>query len=116
MLLRNIIKPKSLSSIRLNSTSSSLSTIPLNNLDASWFKLNNEERQQVYSSLVEKQKLDWKTLSIDEKRAAYFVSFGPHGPRKPIVEEGYNTKVFLGVLAAIAAAGGIYYTARTYGK
>lgn len=46
------------------------STVPsLSNLGASWKTLSTEERQSVYTEVVEKQKQDWKQLSIDEKRA-----------------------------------------------
>ncbi|TIC00155.1 Glc-6-P isomerase [Wallemia mellicola] len=91
------------------------STVPsLSNLGASWKTLSTEERQSVYTEVVEKQKQDWKQLSIDEKRAAYFISFGPHGPRTPVVEQGGNTKVFVGVLGALAATAAIYFGVRSF--
>lgn len=46
------------------------STLPsLNNLNASWNTMSTEEKQAVYTDVVERQKQDWKELSVDEKRA-----------------------------------------------
>lgn len=47
---------------------------------------------------------------------AYFVSFGPHGPRKPITASGQGAKTFAGVLAALGITTGVYYTMRANGK
>ena len=51
------------------------STLPsLTNLNASWNGLSTEEKQSVYTDIVERQKEDWKELSVDEKRAGGFPS------------------------------------------
>ncbi|TIA91101.1 hypothetical protein E3P99_01256 [Wallemia hederae] len=91
------------------------STLPsLTNLNASWNGLSTEEKQSVYTDIVERQKEDWKELSVDEKRAAYFIAFGAHGPRKAIIEEGGNTKVFVGVVASLAATAAIFFGVRSF--
>lgn len=45
------------------------SVIPLSNVEAQWEKLNAEDQAQVYAQLEEATKKDWKTLSMDEKKA-----------------------------------------------
>lgn len=40
--------------------------------------------------------------------AAYYISYGAHGPRAPIVPPNTNGKVFIGVVAGILAAVGIF--------
>lgn len=45
------------------------SIIPLSNVEAQWEKLTQEERLTVHDQLEELQKKDWKTLSLDEKKA-----------------------------------------------
>ena len=48
------------------------SIIPLSNVEAQWANLSQEEQITVHSQLEVLQKKDWKTLSIDEKKAGEF--------------------------------------------
>ncbi|OCH88817.1 cytochrome c oxidase subunit IV [Obba rivulosa] len=82
--------------------------IPLSNVEAQWERLSPDEQLAVHQQLEELQKKDWKTLSIDEKKAAYYVAFGPHGPRAPTHKPGDTVKLLLGTLAGIAVAGGVF--------
>lgn len=51
------------------STAATGSVIPLSNVEAQWERLSQEEQLAVHQQLEEIQKRDWKTLSIDEKKA-----------------------------------------------
>jgi len=72
-----------------------------------------QEQEGIFKELEELQKKDWKELSVDQKKAAYFVSFGPHGPREPILPEGSQVKVAAGVIGLIAVAAGTFFLIRT---
>lgn len=48
-------------------------------------------------------------------QTAYFVAFGPHGPRTPANEPGHSLKVFVGVTALVAVAYGVFAFARSQG-
>ena len=48
--------------------------------------------------------------------AAYYVAFGPHGPREPILAPGGGTKIVGGIVASVLAAGALFYTVRLFGK
>ena len=48
--------------------------------------------------------------------AAYYVAFGPHGPRTPVNPPGTSAKVTAGVFGLIAAAGAVFATVRALGK
>ncbi|SPO30166.1 probable cytochrome-c oxidase chain V precursor [Ustilago trichophora] len=85
------------------------------NIEASWKTLSKEEQYGIFRQLEELQRKDWKELSVDEKKAAYFVSFGPHGPRKPITASGQGAKTFAGVVAALGVTTGVYYLMRSNG-
>jgi cytochrome c oxidase subunit 4 len=50
----------------------SASDIPLSNLEAQWDRLTADEQAAVYGRLEEIQKRDWKTLSLDEKKAGAY--------------------------------------------
>ena len=45
------------------------SAVPLSNVEAQWERLSPEEQLTVHQQLEELQKKDWKTLSVDEKKA-----------------------------------------------
>ncbi|KAF7301191.1 hypothetical protein MIND_00683700 [Mycena indigotica] len=87
--------------------------IPLSNIEAQWALLSPDEKSSVAEQLEVIQKRDWKLLSQDEKKAAYYVAFGPHGRRKPIHEKGDGFKIFLSVSAAVAVSGVLFYTIRS---
>lgn len=46
--------------------------VPLSNVEAQWEKLTKADRETVQRQLEEIQKKDWKTLSVDEKKAGAF--------------------------------------------
>ncbi|KAJ7477302.1 cytochrome c oxidase subunit IV-domain-containing protein [Mycena galericulata] len=89
-----------------------VAAIPLSNIEAQWAILSPDEKSSVAEQLEELQKRDWKLLSGDEKKAAYYVAFGPHGRRKPIHEKGEGFKIFLGTLGACGAGLALFLAIR----
>jgi hypothetical protein len=51
------------------------SIIPLSNVEAQWQRMSKEDKIIVHSQLKALQKKDWKTLSLDEKKACGFSCF-----------------------------------------
>ncbi|KAG8773222.1 Cytochrome c oxidase subunit 5A [Serendipita sp. 398] len=92
------------------------SIIPLSNIQAQWESMTEQERSLVHRQLEELQAKDWKSLSLDEKRAAYWVSFGPHGSRVPASQPGEGGKIALGILGAFAATGVLWALVRANGQ
>ncbi|KAG6899744.1 hypothetical protein C0993_007231 [Termitomyces sp. T159_Od127] len=95
-------------------TASKVTPISLANVEAQWSKLSSEEKLSVHEQLEEVQKRDWKTLTLDEKKAAYYVAFGPHGPRTPISQPGDALKIFFWTMTLVAAGGCLFATARYF--
>ncbi|KAI0261397.1 cytochrome c oxidase subunit IV family [Gloeopeniophorella convolvens] len=89
------------------------SAIPLSNVEAQWASLSPAEQTAVHQQLEELQRKDWKTLSLSEKKAAYYVAFGPHGPRAPVNPPGTSVKVLAGVTVLIGTAGLLYAGVRS---
>ncbi|GAW00078.1 cytochrome c oxidase subunit v [Lentinula edodes] len=79
-----------------------------------WEKMNAEDKSTVHEQLEEIMKKDWKQLSLDEKKAAYYVAFGPHGPRAPVSKPGDGWKIFAGTAALVGVTGIIYYAIRIF--
>ncbi|ORY44277.1 cytochrome c oxidase subunit IV-domain-containing protein [Leucosporidium creatinivorum] len=96
------------------SLSTSPSAVSLSNIEASWKSLTPAEQESTFKALEELQKKDWKELSLDEKKASYYVAFGPHGPREPIAASGTST--LAGVAVAVAVAGGLFAIVRSLGQ
>ena len=46
--------------------------IPLSNVEAQWQKMTADEQLTVHQQLEELQRRDWKTLSLDEKKAGMY--------------------------------------------
>ncbi|KAL1930515.1 hypothetical protein VTP01DRAFT_10677 [Rhizomucor pusillus] len=90
-------------------------SISLQDIEPKWQTLPQAERDAVYKHLDELQTQDWKTLLAEEKRAAYFVAFGPHGPRRPLTQPGHLWRVLAGVSGALAISSGIMYATRVGG-
>ncbi|CCU98373.1 unnamed protein product [Malassezia sympodialis ATCC 42132] len=83
----------------------------LPNIEGMWPNMAKEEQYSVYKAVEELQRKNWKELSMDEKKAAYFVSYGPYGPRKAVVPQGQTGKVALGVaVGVLLGLGGFYST------
>ncbi|GMK54249.1 hypothetical protein CspeluHIS016_0108350 [Cutaneotrichosporon spelunceum] len=110
---RLLTRAASTSSVHVVNQSSNSSAPLLGNIEASWSSLPAAEQAEVYQALEEIQKKDWKELTVDEKKAAYFVSFGPHGPRAPVLPPGGKMKIFAGTLAGVAVALGVFAAVRS---
>jgi len=85
------------------------------NIEARWRDLSPLEQATMTRQLEEAQKYDWSTLSLDEKKASYWIAFGPHGPREPFHAPGNGFKVFTGVVIVLAVSTGLFYLTRHYG-
>jgi cytochrome c oxidase subunit 4 len=85
-----------------------ISNPTLANIESRWEDLPPQEQADLWMSLRDRMKTDWKELTMQEKKAAYFIAFGPHGPRRPPPpDEGrkvlfLSTAVIFGAFAVFA--------------
>ncbi|KAJ1931231.1 cytochrome c oxidase, partial [Linderina pennispora] len=66
--------------------------------------LPKTEQVQVIKRLNEVMKGDWTKVSVEDKKAIYYATYGPHNYRRPHVKKGDNMKVAIGVIATIAVS------------
>ncbi|WFD33369.1 Cytochrome c oxidase subunit 5B, mitochondrial [Malassezia cuniculi] len=85
----------------------------LPNIESHWTKISKEEQYAVYKALEEVQRKDWNELTLDEKKGAYFVAYGPYGPRKPVVPKGQTVRVVLGTALFVGLGIGIFAFVRS---
>ncbi|KAI9495048.1 cytochrome c oxidase subunit IV [Zychaea mexicana] len=90
-------------------------TVSLQNLETRWKTLAPAEKSIITKHLEELQTKDWKTLSLKEKKAVYYVAFGAHGPREPLTQPGHASKVVAGVIGVLTVSSGLMYLTRAYG-
>ena len=83
------------------------------NLESRWEKMTVEEQEDIISQLAERQKGPWNELTPNEKRAAWYISYGSWGPRKPIHPEGETFKIALGIAGVVAAGAAVFTICRS---
>lgn len=85
-----------------------ISSPTLMKLDQRWENMSSEEQNDIIGQLSERQKGSWKDLTVEEKKAAWYISYGAWGPRRPIHGKGDSSKIFWGVIGICAAAGALF--------
>lgn len=83
-------------------------------LEKRWPKMSLEEKDELRALLQERQNGPWNELTKAEKRAAYYIAFGAHGPRTIIHGPGFYKKVFFGTALALSVALSIFGTIRYF--
>ncbi|KAK6205401.1 cytochrome-c oxidase subunit VA [Scheffersomyces amazonensis] len=85
-----------------------LSNAYVGKLETRWTSLPKEDQSALIDSLKTRMELPWQELTPAEKKAAYYISFGEWGPRRPLYGPGDQAKVVYGVLGGIFASIVIY--------
>lgn len=99
--------------VRLNSTVAKASPAPLSpayvgKLPQRWNAMPQADRAQIIADLKTRMALPWQDLTPAEKKAAYYISFGEWGPRKPLHGPGDAAKVFWGVTGGVVISAALY--------
>lgn len=89
-----------------------ISTPAIIDLESRWEKMTVGEQEDIISQLSERQKGSWTELTPLEKRAAWYISYGTWGPRKPIHPKGEVFEIVKGVAAMVTIALGVFTAAR----
>ncbi|KAL7751884.1 Cytochrome c oxidase subunit 5B, mitochondrial [Sorochytrium milnesiophthora] len=110
-----MLRTAALSLTRRAASSSAVSPAALSDIPARWSQLQQVDREHITDQLLEAQKNDWKALSAEQKRALFYIAFGPHGQRERL-PKGFQVRVFLGTLGGLAAATGLFYFIRSKGQ
>ncbi|OMH83283.1 Cytochrome c oxidase polypeptide 5, mitochondrial [Zancudomyces culisetae] len=81
-------------------------------IETRWGSMPEPEKVELSKKLSEVMKADWTKVSAEDKKAAYYIDFGPHGYRKPISKKGDGMKVLTYVAATVALSLTVSYTIR----
>lgn len=98
---------------RQMSTTVHLTPAAITNLSGRWEKLPESDKQDIITSLSERQQLPWTQLSLEEKKAAWFISFGQWGPRKPLRTDEDVKKIWVGIFGGLAVSFALFLAYRS---
>ncbi|KAJ3058761.1 Cytochrome c oxidase subunit 5A [Podochytrium sp. JEL0797] len=79
MLAFRSLRPAATASVRAFTTRASSASIA--QIETRWGKLPEAEQGAIADRLAVAEKGDWKQMSNEEKRAAYYIAYGDHGAR-----------------------------------
>jgi cytochrome c oxidase subunit 4 len=82
-----------------------ISNPTLANIEKRWETLPPQEQADLWMALRDRMKANWAELTVQEKKAAYYIAFGAHGPRAlPPPGEGWKVAGYtaLGIGASLA--------------
>ncbi|CZR53650.1 probable cytochrome c oxidase subunit V [Phialocephala subalpina] len=82
-----------------------ISNPTLANIEKRWEAMPPQEQADLWMALRDRMKVNWAELTLQEKKAAYYIAFGAHGPRAaPPPGEGWKVAGYtaLGVGVSLA--------------
>ncbi|KAF2238409.1 cytochrome c oxidase polypeptide 5 [Viridothelium virens] len=92
-----------------------ISNPTLANIEKRWEEMPPQEQADLWMQLRDRMKVDWHEMTLQEKKAAYWIAFGPHGPRAG-TPPGENWKVFSYTLVLLAVATGVFALTRHFAR
>ncbi|RDA89613.1 hypothetical protein CP533_1479 [Ophiocordyceps camponoti-saundersi (nom. inval.)] len=97
------------------SSSHAISKPTLANIEKRWEGMPLQEQADLWMALRDRMKGDWNDLTIQEKKAAYWIAFGPHGPRA-VDPPGTNARIAWTVVKGLVASFVIFAIIRSFAK
>ncbi|KAG7285071.1 Cytochrome c oxidase polypeptide 5, mitochondrial [Staphylotrichum longicolle] len=92
-----------------------ISNPTLANIEKRWEGMPMQEQAELWMALRDRMKGSWTELTVQEKKAAYWIAFGPHGPRS-LPPPGENKKVILYTAIGVFASFVIFATMRSFAR
>ncbi|CCC68724.1 hypothetical protein NCAS_0B06400 [Naumovozyma castellii] len=81
-----------------------------------WETMPNTEQEELVAKLTERQKLPWKELTQNEKQAAWYISYGEWGPRRPVHAKGDQAFIAKGVALGLVLSLGFFFFVRQFAE
>jgi len=93
--------------------SHAISNPTLANIETRWEAMPPQEQADLWMALRDRMKVDWHDLTPHEKKAAYWIAFGPHGPRAE-ASPGENAYILRMIGYCLLASGGLFWLVRHF--
>ncbi|KAL5612631.1 hypothetical protein BROUX41_004274 [Berkeleyomyces rouxiae] len=114
-LLRRSVTRAGMPAVGTRAASTALSKPTLANIEKRWEGMPMQEQAELWMALRDRMKENWNDLTVQEKKAAYWIAFGPHGPRAE-APAGEKARVATGTAIGIAASLVIFLIIRSLAK
>ncbi|KAF9925691.1 Cytochrome c oxidase subunit 5A [Linnemannia zychae] len=115
-MIRTLVRPAVRITQRRCASTSASPAIQLQNIESRWASLSAQEQTSVAKHLEQIQAGEWTKMTAEQKKAAYWVAFGPHGARTPLTGPGHALKVVAGTTAVVGAGGLLFLWIRSKGQ
>lgn len=92
-----------------------ISNPTLAQIEKRWEGMPPQEQADLWMALRDRMKNDWHELTLNERKAAYWIAFGPHGPRS-MPPPGENWWVFKMTMLGVGISFVIFALIRTQAR
>ncbi|KAI0162921.1 cytochrome c oxidase polypeptide V [Pestalotiopsis sp. NC0098] len=100
---------------RAAASTHAISKPTLANIEKRWEDLPSTEQAELWMALRDRMKENWAELTVSEKKAAYWIAFGPHGPRAQApADEGRKVALYVAIGVGVSLA--VFSTMRMFAK
>ncbi|CRG83043.1 cytochrome c oxidase subunit IV [Talaromyces islandicus] len=82
-------------------------------IEKRWEDMPPQEQADLWMQLRDRMKVNWHEMTLQEKKAAYWIAFGAHGPRKES-PKGEGWRILSKVTQLVAVSVAIFYTTRLF--
>ncbi|KAJ9149813.1 hypothetical protein NKR23_g3939 [Pleurostoma richardsiae] len=100
---------------RAAASTHAISNPTLANIEKRWEGMPLQEQAELWMALRDRMKESWTELTLQEKKAAYWIAFGPHGPRA-VPPPGEGKKVALYTVVGLGVSLAIFAAMRSFAK
>ncbi|KAH8175275.1 cytochrome c oxidase subunit IV domain-containing protein [Sarocladium implicatum] len=115
-LLRRSLACQRASNVRYASSAAQVISNPtLANIEKRWEGMPLQEQADLWMALRDRMKGSWTELTVQEQKAAYWIAFGPHGPRA-VDPPGTGARVAWGVAIGLGVSFALFGTIRAFAK
>ncbi|KAK0508215.1 hypothetical protein JMJ35_009299 [Cladonia borealis] len=84
-------------------------------IEKRWEEMPPQEQADLWMALRDRMKNDWHDLTLQERKAAYWIAFGPHGPRS-LPPPGENWWVFKMTMMGVGVSLVIFWIIRQFAR
>ncbi|KAL5356029.1 cytochrome c oxidase subunit IV-domain-containing protein [Aspergillus floccosus] len=84
-------------------------------IEKRWEAMPPQEQAELWMQLRDRMKVDWHQMTLQEKKAAYYIAFGPHGPRAQ-APKGEGLRIFVKVAQLTAVSVAVFYAIHLFAK
>ncbi|KAI5787127.1 mitochondrial cytochrome c oxidase-like protein subunit V [Geopyxis carbonaria] len=98
-----------------NNGSYAVSNVTLTDLEKRWETMAPNEQAELWMQLRDRMKGSWAELTLQEKKASYYIAFGAHGPRAA-PPPGEGMKVFTYTMIGVFVSFATFWTIRQGGR